>query len=349
MATVLITGAGGYLAGRLIEDLLRRKMFDRLIGLDVKHSVRNPAVLDVYTVDIRDLETTRIIAGERPDVVVHMAYAVDFLRRTDEEQSVNLGGLERVLAGVQQAGCRQIVVMSSTVVYGAYPGIAPFQGEEDPLCIHPRLPYARDKVLTERKCHDFARGNPTIGTCVVRPAIVVGPNWGNLWAAVFFMLPVLPRIDGHDPAFQFIHEADLVQLLRLCIQKGVAGTFNAAADGALTLGEIATMVGRPTMSVPASLARAGLWALHHLSVLPVGSPPALIEFFSYPWVANNGKAKRVLRFRPRYTSREAFAEAVRIRSDILRNMRRKAPGGYRIFNMLVGNELRRLSRGEPVA
>jgi len=130
--------------------------------------------------DIRDRETTRIIASERPDVIVHMAYAVDFLRRTEEEQSVNLGGLERVLAGAEQAGCRQIVVLSSTVAYGAYPGIATFQDEEDPVCIQPSLPYARDKVLTERICRDFARRNPNIKTCVARPAIVVGPNWGNL-------------------------------------------------------------------------------------------------------------------------------------------------------------------------
>jgi len=331
-----------------MEDLLRRKICDRLIGLDVKPITQNPPVLDGYRVDIRDLETTTIIANEQPDVVVHMAYAVDFLRRTEEEQSVNLGGLERVLSGAEQAACRQIVVMSSTVVYGAYPGIVTFQDEEARVRIHQDLPYARDKVLTETICRDFAGRNPNIKICIVRPAIVVGPSWGNLWAAVFFLLPVLPCIDGHDPLFQFIHEVDLVQLLRLCIKKGVAGTFNAAADTALTLGEIATMVGRSTIPVPASMARACLWGLHHLGLLPVGSPPALVDFFSYPWVACNRKAKQVLGFRPRYTSRDAFVEAIRIRSDILENMRKKATAGYRIFNTLIGYELRKLSRGRPV-
>lgn len=341
MSTVLITGAGGYLAGRLMEQLSGREWCERLVGLDVKPAPRSD--IAYHQADIRSEETTRAIAGEKPDVVIHMAFAVDFLRDTSEERSVNIGGLERVLAGVEAAGSvRQLIVTSSAVVVGAYEGIREFQDESGPVCIHPGLPYNRDKVLTELLCRDFALEHPETKVCVIRPEIVVGPHWANFWAAAFFLLPVLPRIDGCDPVFQFIHEDDLAQIYMRCLEQEASGTFNAAADGGLSLREIAKMVGRPTIPVPSSLARVSVWLMHHLRLIPLGSPPAIIEFFKYPWTVSNAKAKEVLGFEPAFTSREAFEQCVGMRADILKNMGRPAEGGYRLFNLVLNTELRRL-------
>lgn len=89
MGTFLITGAGGYLAGRLTEYLLGWEGCDRLIGLDVKPQALGRPGVDWSMVDIRDEETTRIIASERPDVIVHTAFAVDFLHRTKEVLGFN--------------------------------------------------------------------------------------------------------------------------------------------------------------------------------------------------------------------------------------------------------------------
>lgn len=343
MTTFLVTGAGGYIAGRLMERLISREFCERLVGTDVKPTAPRDDIV-YHGVDIRSPETTRIIADEKPDVVVHMAFAVDFLHDTSEERSVNIGGLERVLAGVEAAGtCRQLVVTSSAVVVGAYEGISLFQDEEDPVCIHPHLPYARDKVITEKICRDFQPRIPDTNICLIRPEIVIGPHWANFWAAAFFLLPVLPRIDGRDTLFQFIHEDDLAQLYMLAIEKEAAGAFNAGADGALSLREIAKMVGRPTMYVHSSVAKALVWLMHHLRLIPLGSPPAIIDFFSYPWTVSNQKARDELGFEPRYSSREAFEQVLTMRSEILENLGRTARGGYRLFNAVLNTELRRLA------
>ncbi len=344
MGTFLVTGAAGYLAGRVMEFLAGWEGCDRLIGLDIRPPAQAPPGMETHLADIRDPQTTGIIMRERPDVVIHLAYAVDFLRDTTEESGINVGGLERVLDGVRAAGCRQLVVASSTVVYGAYPGISTFQDEEGLVCIHPHAPYCRDKVIVEKMCRDFSAANPRTAVCVFRPAIVVGPHWGNFWAAAFFLLPVLPRIDGHDPLFQFIHEDDLAQLMRLCIVNEASGTFNAAADGAVSLREIASMLGKPTVYIHSWAARASLWLIHKLRVLPVGSPPALVDFFSYPWTASNARARELLGFEPAYTSRQAFGQAVRLRPQVLSNMAVKARGGYRLFNAVLDIELKRLGR-----
>ncbi|MFH1150042.1 MAG: NAD-dependent epimerase/dehydratase family protein [Actinomycetota bacterium] len=346
MSKFLVTGAGGYLAGRIMEFLSGWEECDSVVGLDLKQPPSPAAPMTFHRVDIRDELTTSIIARESPDVVIHLAYAVDFLRDTAAEQSINIGGLKRVLDGVRAAGCRQLIVASSTVVYGAYPGISTFQDEEGLVCIHPQVPYCRDKVIAEKMCRDFSKANPGTAVCIFRPAIVVGPHWGNFWAAAFFLLPVLPRIDGNDPLFQFIHEDDLVQLVRLCVSKEASGTFNAAADGALSLREIASLLGKPTLPIHSWAARASLWMLHKLRSLPVGSPPALVDFFAYPWTASNAKAREQLGFEPTFDSRQAFEEAIRLRRQVLANMAEKARGGYRVFNAILDLELMRLDRAK---
>ncbi len=314
------------------------------MGIDAKPPASPVPGITFYKANIRDASTTEIICKEKPDCVIHLAFAVDFLRKTKEEQSVNIGGLNRVLAGVKASGCSRLVVTSSTVVYGAYQGIEMFQDEEDPTCIHPHLPYARDKVLSERICGKFSRENPDVGITIIRPAIVVGPNWGNLWAAVFFVLPFVPLINREDPSFQFIHEDDLVQIYRLAIEKGMTGTFNATADGAIPLTEIARMIGKPAIPIPTHTAKAAMWVLHHLRIMPVGSPPAVVDFFTYPWVADNRKAKEILGFSPAYSSREAFAQVLRERVRILRNLASKSSRGYRLYNFVLKLAIARLER-----
>ena len=345
MSTFLITGAAGYLAGRLTAFLSGWEGCDRLVGIDARPKPPGFRGQGYHQADIRSPETTRVISDESPDVLIHLAYAVDPLHDTGEEQSVNLGGLRRVLAGVEAAGCRQLLVASSTAAYGAYPGIATFQDEDGPLRIHPRLPYARDKVLTEMLCHGFSESNPGVKVTIIRPAIVVGPNWGNLWAALFFSFPVVPRAAGHDTMFQFIHEDDFVQLWRLCLEREAAGTFNAAADGALSPREIAAMLGKPTFPFHRSFMKAAMWAMHHTRLLPVGTPPGLVDFFCYPWVASNARAREVLGFSPTYDSKEAFAESARMQARILENLARKDADGHRLYNAVLRASTARAGRG----
>jgi UDP-glucose 4-epimerase len=335
LSTFLITGAAGYLAGRLVEFLSGWEGCDRLVGIDARPEPPGFGGRVYHQVDIRSPRVTLIIVEESPDVVIHLAYAVDPLHDTGEEQSVNIGGLRRVLAGVESAGCRQFLVASSTSAYGAYPGIKTFQDEDGPLRVHPRLPYARDKVLAEMLCHRFSKSNPDVKVTIIRPAIVVGPNWGNLWAALFFALPVVPRAAGCDTMFQFIHEDDFVGLWRLCLEQEAPGTFNAAADGALALREIADMAGKPTFPLNRWFMKAALWVMHRSRLLPIGTPPGLVDFFCYPWVAGNRKAREVLGFNPAYDSREAFAESVRMQARLLENLAGKDPGRYRLYHAFL--------------
>jgi UDP-glucose 4-epimerase len=60
-----------------------------------------------------------------------------------------------------------------------------------------------------------------------------------------FGLPVLPAILGFDPRYQFIHEDDVVDVLRCAVANDLPGVYNAAGDGVLVLSEVASLLGKP--------------------------------------------------------------------------------------------------------
>lgn len=335
MSTFLVTGAAGYIAGRIMEFLSEWEGCGRLVGVDQKPRPDRFPGDSYHRIDIRSRDATLAIERESPDSIIHLAYAVDFLHDTEMESSVNIGGLTRVLQGAAESGCNHLLVASSTSVYGAYPGIALFQDEEGPVHANQDLPYARDKVTVERMCRDFSALNPDVKVTVIRPAIVVGPNWGNFWTAIFFALPFVLRIAGCDTCFQFIHENDLVQLWRLCIEQEAPGIFNATASGAVSTDEIAGMLGKRTFPMHRSFAVLAMRLVHRLRLLPVGTPPGAVDFLCYPWIASNDKARSVLGFDPAYDSREAFTLMAGMQDRLLENLLRSTPEGYRFFRSVV--------------
>ena len=83
-----------------------------------------------------------------------------------------------------------------------------------------------------------------------------------------------------------------------------AGIFNLAGDGALSLKDIAELLGKPYRALPAWLIRAALSVLKPLGLSPYG--PEQVDFLRYRPVLSNRRLKQDFGFSPRYSSREAF-------------------------------------------
>ncbi len=91
------------------------------------------------------------------------------------------------------------------------------------------------------------------------------------------------------------------------------GIFNVAGDGALTIDEIAGLLGKPTLVLPERVLRAALAVGSRLGLTPYG--PEQTRFLQYRPVLDNTRLKDVFGYRPTRTSRQAFDEwRVRARS-----------------------------------
>ena len=178
MATVLLTGASGFLGVHTVQHLLDA-------GHDVRALVRTPrrlrdhlrplgvddARLDVIEGDMTSVPAVReAVAG--CDAVIHAAATYSF-RRSDARtmEHDNVTGTRAVLEAAAEAGCRNAVHVSSTVAL-VRPGGAPVD-ERSPL--GPGMgPYSRSKVASER----VARGMQDAGApvTVVNPGGILGPH-----------------------------------------------------------------------------------------------------------------------------------------------------------------------------
>src|SRR5690606_3623499 len=116
----------------------------------------------------------------------------------------------------------------------------------------------------------------------------------------------VPTVLGFDPLWQCLHEADAVAAFRLAVLRDAPGIFNITADGVLPLHTVIRLVGRTALPLPRSLTRTMAGALWIAQLAE--APPAFCDYLQYLCVADGALAKRVLGFKPVYTSREAVVE-----------------------------------------
>jgi UDP-glucose 4-epimerase len=118
-------------------------------------------------------------------------------------------------------------------------------------------------------------------------------------------------IVGSESPFVFIWDQDLVACLVDAVFSDKVGVYNQAGDGALTPREIATMLRKPYVALPASVVKAILWALKGLGVTDNG--PERVAFLQYRPVLSNRRLKEEYGYVPQLTSREAFELYARAR------------------------------------
>ena len=211
---------------------------------------------------------------------------------------------------------QRLVVKSSTSVYGSAPRDPAVFTETTPPKSLPSGGFAKDAVEVEGYVRGFARRRPDVAVCVLRFANILGPS-ADSPLAEYFSLPVLPTVLGYDPRLQFVHEDDVIEVLRIAShepRRGTlnSGTFNIAGDGVLLLSQMLAAA-RPAHGAAAA-ARGDLGGLGAASVghdgLLAGADPAARRTAG-SWQTT--QMRETLGFQPKYTTAETFADFARSR------------------------------------
>ena len=166
--TALVTGGAGFIGSHLVDRLLADGWavtavdnFDPYYDpADKRANVEGHLASERYRLveaDVRDLDALRGGVGDVPfDAVVHLA-AKAGVRPSIEDpaayQAVNVGGTQAVLEFARERGVRQVVLASSSSVYGVSPDVP--WGEEAAV-LRPISPYAATKVAAELLGHVYA-------------------------------------------------------------------------------------------------------------------------------------------------------------------------------------------------
>ncbi|MFI1967370.1 NAD-dependent epimerase/dehydratase family protein [Streptomyces pathocidini] len=313
---VLVTGVARQLGGRFVRRVQREPEVDRVIGVDAVRPAHHLGGAEFVQADIRHPTIAKVLAEHAVDTVVHMDVTGTPLgtRGRSTVKETNVIGTMQLLGACQKApSVKRLVVKSSTSVYGSAPRDPAIFTETTPPKSLPSGGFAKDAVEVEGYVRGFARRRPDVAVCVLRFANILGPR-ADSPLADYFSLPVLPTVFGYDPRLQFVHEDDVMEVLRIASsepRRGMlnSGTFNIAGDGVLLLSQTARRLGRPTVPV---LLPAVTWVGSALrSAGMTDFSPEQIRLLTHGRVVQTTQMRETLGFEPGFTTAEAFADFAR--------------------------------------
>lgn len=176
MKTV-VTGGAGFIGHHLVKALLSRG--DDVIVLDNYATGSAGRLADVESRirivegDIRDAAAVAD-ALKGAEVVFHEAALPSVPRSLADPQasaSVNIAGTIEVMLGAAAAGCRRVILASSSSVYGDTPGMP----RQETQRLSPLSPYAGSKAAAEYMLHSLG-AHHRVETVALRYFNVFGPG-----------------------------------------------------------------------------------------------------------------------------------------------------------------------------
>jgi nucleoside-diphosphate-sugar epimerase len=299
---ILVTGATGFIGGRLAERLAveyRAKVTGA--GRDIEKAgwlLGAGVTLQRFEM-LESSSFAELFAGQ--EIVFHLAVASG-TSKPEVAQQVNVEAVAELIRAAAKAGVTRFVHVSSMAVYG--PPLMEVISEEHSLDTKQSALYGRTKALGEMLAVDAAR-DAGLELAIIRPGMVYGPR-GRSWTINLFKLvrrgvPVIIG-DGKGHA-QPVYVDNLTDgMILAATRPEAAGEAFNFVDQPLPWQEMffyyGAMCGRKLRKVP-------LWAAKGL--LPVVKPfigrtestDDLLKFYTNRSVYPIDKAKRLLGYRPK--------------------------------------------------
>jgi UDP-glucose 4-epimerase len=241
-ASVLVTGANGFIGRRLVEALSERY---RIVAL-VRDEAELPDTVDAIATDLSEPLGTAL--PSRIDAVVHLAQSRryrEFPEGAADVFAVNVQGTFNLLEYARSAGARSFVFTSTGGVYGYSYERFVESDPVSPLNFYFSSKYSAELLLANYQHH--------FNTVVLRPFFVYGEGQERM------LLPTLidrvltgerVTIQGR-PGLRInpIHVDDAVRVFEPALAHEGAGLFNIAGDETITITDlvhlIAELAGRP--------------------------------------------------------------------------------------------------------
>jgi nucleoside-diphosphate-sugar epimerase len=258
--------------------------------------------------DVRDPALAGRLAGV--DVLVHtdvdMSAEADYRSR----RAFNVRAAQTVLTAAAAGRVARVILVTSSMVYGARPENQVPLPEGAPLRAEPDGSVAGDLLEIEQLAGRSAGVHPGMAVTVARPAAVVGPDIDTLLTRHFDGSRLL-TVKGSVPRWQFCHTDDLASALELAVAGEITGSFAVGCDGWLEQDEVEEISGMRRIELPAGLTLRTVQQLHRIGVTP--APVNDLQYMIYPWVVDC-QALRDAGWRPVHDNAAALAALLEARA-----------------------------------
>ena len=303
---ILITGADGFL-GRSVVQALGQRIDTEVVALDVRAVPAERQVDGVHyaVMDVRNPGLAQVLREHRIDTVVHLASIVTPGKDSNRalEYDVDVNGTRNVLTACVEQGVKHVIVSSSGAAYGYHADNPDWLQEHHALRGNQAFAYSDHKRLVEEMLAEWREKYPRLAQTVLRIGTILGERVDNQITALFEK-PRLLAVRGSDSPFVFIWDQDVTGAVMHALDGAVPGCYNLAGDGALSIHDIASRLGKRTLNLPAGLLRSALWVGSSLGISRYG--PEQLDFLRYRPVLLNTRLKNEFGYTPRLSSAQVF-------------------------------------------
>lgn len=281
---IVVTGATWPLGRRVVGALRREDPFSQRFVVREAH---------------RDTVFT-----EGPfDVLIHLAPgdhdALAARRRSAAE------GTPEILDQATRFGVRYVLLLSSAMVYGAWPNNPIPLTEDATLRPDFGFAFARQLATVEQLVDDWRTADPVRETCVLRPVPAMASD-GTSSLVRALAAGMGGRLGVDDVPAQFVHLDDLAEAVVLCVNNSLSGIFNVAPDGFVPGSRVRALSGMvPRIKLPDRLGEFVADLQWRFQRGPI--PPGLRPYVRSPWLVSSGRLRNA-GWNPTVTNEQAFVE-----------------------------------------
>ncbi|MDE0579774.1 MAG: NAD-dependent epimerase/dehydratase family protein [bacterium] len=311
--SVAVAGACGPLGRRVSRRLVDHSQVGTVVGFDLRP---NPGIagLEYVSGDVTELDLETLLADV--DVLVHLVSAVEPWSDEEPAGTRDAEVTRLLLEAASAAGVGRLVLMSTAMVYGAWPDNPVPLTEASVLRPLPECGFAVNKAEQERFAGQWAEEHPKVDIVTLRPTVSLAEEHVG-W--VVRSLRSAAHLNGESEVpVQFLHMDDLATAVELGVVGDLTGVYNVAPNGWISSGTALELVGRThRFNMPEQLLRrVTTWwwkkgpTLSRTGVLPLGNgstpiSPGVLRYARFPWVVASDRL-RAAGWTPQFTSEQAF-------------------------------------------
>ncbi|PRY02030.1 NAD-dependent epimerase/dehydratase family protein [Allonocardiopsis opalescens] len=303
---VAVTGAADGVGRALVARLADSDTAAKVVAIDERRG------------DVRGV-TWRLVDVRAPRLAARLT-GVDVIVHLDDDRSVetparrrrayNVRGAQTVLTAAAAERVPHVVLVTSSMVYGARPDNPVPMAEGELSRADHDSGLVGDFLEIEELAERARRTHPGLRVTVVRPAALVGPGLDS-YATRHFAAPRLLTVRGAQQRWQFCHVDDLVSALEFIVSHRLSGPLAVGCDGWLDSQEALEISGLRKLELPATITFGTAQRLHHMGVTP--APAGELAFMVYPWVVD-AAALREAGWRPAHDNAAALRVLLDARS-----------------------------------
>ena len=250
--------------------------------------------------DVGELDLGELLA--EVDVLVHLASALE--PWPDEAPAGTSDGeaTRRLFEAAGSAGVGRIVLMSTAMVYGAWPDNPVPLTEASPLRPIPDFGFAVNKAEQERFAAQWGEDHPAVDIVTLRPTASLAEEHVG-WVARSLRSAASLTGESEVPV-QFLHLDDLAAAVELSVVGDLTGVYNVAPEGWMSSGTTFDLEGLTSrVRMPEQLlGRLSAWWWKYRLV---PTSPGVLRYARFPWVVASDRL-RAAGWTPQFTSELAF-------------------------------------------